>query len=97
MADGMAGRLRRSGIASQPCLQANTSAASRQARSGLRMGFLPQGRVMADNIHIVEQLDQRQLAQLHALYQTVWWAQGRTLEETQCGVAGWRGRSYVSG
>lgn len=30
---------------------------------------------------IIEQLNQRQIGQLHALFQQMWWAEGRTMEE----------------
>lgn len=37
---------------------------------------------------MIEHLSPEQLRQLTALYQTAWWTQGRTLEETRAGVAG---------
>lgn len=36
---------------------------------------------------VVSQLNDKQIEQLHRLYQNEWWCKGRTLEETKIGVA----------
>ncbi|MBE0483846.1 MAG: GNAT family N-acetyltransferase [Bacterioplanes sp.] len=39
-------------------------------------------------MEVIFQLSEEQVKQLHQLYQTVWWAKGRSLEDTQKCVAG---------
>jgi GNAT superfamily N-acetyltransferase len=40
------------------------------------------------NIDRIEQLDERQVADLHALYQSEWWTKGRALEDVRRMLAG---------
>lgn len=45
---------------------------------------MPQPRVF----DVITQLDERQIGQLHALYQREWWTKGRSLESTRQCVTG---------
>jgi predicted GNAT family N-acyltransferase len=42
----------------------------------------------SDGLTVVHALDDRQVGQLHALYQTEWWTRGRSLDATRQCVAG---------
>ena len=44
--------------------------------------------VDATRYRFIDHLDERRLADLHALYQGEWWSNGRSLEQTQRVVAG---------
>jgi GNAT superfamily N-acetyltransferase len=42
----------------------------------------------ASALRQIDQLSERHLEQLHALYQNEWWSKGRSLEATRAGVLG---------